>query len=321
MATVDDGIVNLRRFVAALATATAALEEIGEHIEGSAQKLVELEAYASEEGGELNEQLAELGSALDRERGEACDGLNQATRAAIEAQGTVGQSIDRLGGAAAEVETRAQSALAEIDKAHAELSERGFTDLARTVEDLEQAMEAEVRELDQAFDELKSAVDRVEGESQTTWDAADAEVDQSTADVGEVQTALENQTADSVSGLEAEAGQLEAFCTTLAGDVDLIYDVLDAGVHTAGQQWEQHAFQLGQESTRAIQAAEKEQLQQPLLALQGPFAELDQTLSSLGTLLQVATEVGHELSPLAEELAKCQQVVGQIDKLLNALAE
>src|SRR5574341_430855 len=109
MAGLDEGVVNLQRFVAALATATGALETIGQHIEASAQKLVELQDHASEDGGQLNDQLEDLASALDREQGEACDGLDEVAQAATAAQGTVAEAIDKADSAASHVESRTQA--------------------------------------------------------------------------------------------------------------------------------------------------------------------------------------------------------------------
>ncbi len=56
MATLDDGVTNLQRFVASLAMATSALEKSGEHFKESGQRFAQLEDEAGDEGDGLNGQ-------------------------------------------------------------------------------------------------------------------------------------------------------------------------------------------------------------------------------------------------------------------------
>ena len=62
MATLDQGVVNLQRFVGLLASATSAHEHVGDHVKEASRRFSELDNEAEQEGGGLNDHLTELGT-------------------------------------------------------------------------------------------------------------------------------------------------------------------------------------------------------------------------------------------------------------------
>lgn len=321
MATLDEGVVNLQRFIAHLAASTSALERSGDHFKESAQKFGELEDEVVEEGGGLNDELEEIGSTLDSAKGDAQDALMELIQAASEAQGTTGEAQTRIEEAASDLDEKAQTILGDLDEAHGHLTEQGFDALGQTLDGSQQELETESQEGEQALTELETAVAGFETEAQTAWDAAEGELDEAISDLSEGESSLQTAASEGVQGLETAGTEFEQSCSTLESAVDLIYDVLDKDVAEQGQEWEQHVQTIAKEAIGFVEAGAQERLEQPAIVVEEEaVASLSQEYGALEAVLDGATTTAEELKPLAEELAKCQTIVGQIDELMNALA-
>jgi hypothetical protein len=104
--------------------------------------------------------------------------------------------------------------------------------------------------------------------------------------------------------------------------VDVIYDALDAAVDQEGQDWEQNVDDLAKQAVAWAQSAAQERLEQPArLVEEQALAALEQEYAALGTVLEAGRDIAGDLDPLAEDLARCQAVVAQVDELMKALAE
>jgi hypothetical protein len=322
MATLDQGVTNLQRFVANLVMATGALQKTAEHVKATGQEFAALEDQATEEGGGLNDELEEVASALDTAKNDARDAVTDLTEAATEGQGTTGGAEAKVEGVASDLEQKARAVLTDLDEAHAHLTDQGFEALGRTLDESVQELEAEGQEAEQGFIELETAISNFETEARTAWDGAEADLDEATADLGEGETALATAAAEGGQGFDAAGGQFEQRCASLEQDVDQIYDRLDAAVAEQGQEWEQQAQGVAKEATGFVETGTQQRLERPATLVEDEaLASLSQEYSALRAVLDGATATASELEPLAEELQKCQTVVGQIDELLNTLAE
>ena len=321
MATLDEGVGNLQRFIAHLVASTGALERSAAFFKESGGRFGDLEDEVGDEGGGLNDELEELGTALDsgvHDAGEALTELTQAVREGEEAAGEGGQRLDQ---AARDVEEETGTTLDGVADANTRLTSQGFEALGQTLDREQKELETETQECEQAFDELETAAADSESEAQTAWDAADAELDEAMSDLTEAAAAFEAATDQGVQGFEAAAGDFEQHCADLASEVDVIYDALDAAVAQEGQEWDQAVRSFVSEALALAETAAREQVVQPAgLVEDEALGGLQQEYSALGDVLESARQTAEELDPLTQDLARCQQVVAKVDELLNALA-
>lgn len=321
MATLDEGVANLQRFIAHLVASTGALEKSATFFKDSGGRFSDLADEVGEEGGGLNDELEELGSALDSGVHDAEEALTELMQASREGDDAAGEGRQRLDQAAGGVEEETGTTLDGVADANARLASQGFETLGQTLDREQAELEAETRECEQAFGELEAGAGDSETEAQAAWDAAEAELDEAMSDLTEAATALEAATDQSTQGFEAAAGEFEQHCSDLASDVDVIYDALDLAVAQEGQEWDQAVRSFVAEALVFVETAAREQVEQPAaLAEDEALGGLQREYSALGDVLESARQTAEELHPLTQDLARCQQVVAKVDELLTALA-
>lgn len=321
MASLDEGVVNLQRFIAHLVNSTGALEKSSEHFNESSHRFGELEDEAAEQVGGLNDELEELGSALDSSLKGAEDALTELTQAATDAQGTSGEAQHRLEEAAASLENQAEKTDSELADGNARLTTEGFDALGRTLDEAQKELHAEAQDAEQVFTKLEDAIGTSQTEAEAAWDSAEAALDEATTELGQDASAFEAAADESVQGFDTAAGEFEQQCTDLASDVDLIYDALDSAVDQEGHEWEQNLEALAKEAAAWASGAAEERLEQPArMVEEEALNSLEQEYSAVGTLLEGGRDTAGELEPLADDLAHCQAVVAQVDQLMNAMA-
>jgi hypothetical protein len=321
MATMDAGVANLQRFIAHLAASTGALAKSADQFKQSGIALGEMEGTAAAEGGALNDELEELGSVVDGGRDEADDALGGLAEAATDAQGVIAEARAELAEAATETEEKTAAILGELGDAQARLIAEGFEALGSALEDVQQELAADALETLQAFTELEGAAGGWETEAGAAWDEAGAELDRAVAAHGEAASDVEAAAAEAVKGFQSAAAEFEQRCSQLESDVDVIYDALDAAVEEQGREWEREAQRMAGEAVASVQADAQQRLERPAVLLEDEaLVALAAEWSSMGAIFDGAAASAGELQPLADELARCQAVVGHIDELLNALA-
>lgn len=320
MAHLDDSVINLQHFVASLTLSTGALEPMCRHLEESARKLGELEEEAAEGGGGLNHQLEEFGTALDTARSDAREAMADLTQAAADGHTKADQAQDGVEQAASHVDETAQAVLSDLDEIDSQLTNQGFQPLAQSLDESEQELETESHESEQAFTELETAVQGFETGARAAWEGADTELDQALADLSEGESALESEAEGGVRGFASATADLEQACSSMEGEVELIYDALASGVEAQGQEWERAVRSEAQQAAGFVDAGTQQRLEQPAGMVENEaLAALTKEYSALGLLLDVSTATATVLEPLAEDLVKSHFVVGQIDELMAAL--
>jgi chromosome segregation ATPase len=321
MATLDEGVVNLQRFVGLLASATSATQQVGDHVKEAAGHFAQLETEAEQEGGGLNDELTELGQALETEEAEALSAMTELQQAATEAQGKADEAQDKVEKAATDLDEKAGAVESGLEQASEQLTNEGFQPLTQALDEAQQEMEKESNEEEQAFTELESAVGTFESEAETAWNEAEAELEEATGELNEGETQLETESKEGVQGFETAADKLESDCTDLEQDVDAIYSELSTGVEAQGQAWQQAVQAASQEALTFTNEARQQQLDQPAaLVKDEALSTLTQEYEALNTVLEAATIAVNGLEPLAEDLVKSQGVLGEIDSLMAALA-
>ena len=321
MTTLDDGILNLRRFVANLVQATSALEQVTDHFEECERRFTQLQDEAGDEGGGLNDQLQELGTTLESGEKDAGEALGDLAQAATDGQQTITEAEDDLEQATSQVEQKAQAVVSDLDQAHHQLVDQGFLPLIQDLEEAERELEAQGQETGQAFTEWETTLQGLEAEAKASWDAAEGELDEAASDLAQDETALEGEATEAVRDFDSMATSLEQAGTALEGDVDTVHDLLDAGVQEQGQEWEQAVERHAREAQAFVEAGATQRLEQPAQTVEDmALASLTREYTALDAVLDSGAAVAGEVEPLAAELAKCLTVVGHIDKLLNAMA-
>ena len=321
MATLDDGVVNLQRFVGLLVTATSATEQVGDHVTESSRQFSQLEDQAADEGGGLNDHLTELAQAIEHDEAEVTSAMNDVMQAATDAQEAAGDAHDKVEQTATDLDQKAGAIEHDLEQASGQLTSEGFQPLSQALDEAQQEMDSESNEEEQAFTELEGAVGGFESESETAWNEAETELDQATTDLTEAESELESEAKEDVHAFEDAAGALEGACTELDSAVDAIYDVMSQGVEAQGQSWQQAVQAAGQEALTFATDAHHQQLDQPAAMVKDEaLAKLQQEYEALDTVLEAATTAVSGLEPLTEELIKCHGALGEIDALMDALA-
>jgi len=321
MATLDDGVANLQRFIAHLVASTGALETSTESFRDSGGRFADIEDEVDQEGGGLNDRLDELGSALDSGLDDAERALTELTQAAREGEGSAAGGQQRLDQAATDVAEEAERTLDGAADASARLVAQGFEALGQTLDQQQKEIEAKTDACEQAFSELEATADTSETEAEAAWDAAQAELDEAMSDMTEAASAFEAATAQTVDAFEAAAGEFEQHCSDLQSEVDVIYDALDAAVAQEGQEWDQQARSFVTAAVGFVASGAQERVEQPARLVEDEaLGCLEQEFSALADVLRSAEQTAGQLDPLTADLARCQQVVAKVDELLNAMA-
>jgi chromosome segregation ATPase len=321
VATLDEGVINLQRFVGLLATATSATEQVGDHVKESSRHFSQLEDEAEQEGGGLNGHLTELAQALETDEAEAVSAIADLAQAATEAQTAAGGAHDKVEQTATDLDEKAGAIENGLEQASGQLTSEGFQPLSQALEEAQREMDTESHEEEQAFTELESAVSGFESEADTAWNEAETELDEAAADMTAAETELQTASNEDVHEFESAAGALESACTELEGAVDTIYDVMSQGVEAQGQSWQQAVQASGHDALTFVTDAHQQRLDQPAAMVKDEaLATLSHEYEALDTVLGAATTAVSELPPLAEELIKCHGAFGEIDALMDALA-
>jgi hypothetical protein len=136
----------------------------------------------------------------------------------------------------------------------------------------------------------------------------------------------ESELAAEASGahqaFDSAASEIDGACHSLEGEIRTIYDTFTAGVDTVGGELGGAAHNLLQQVVGFVEAGGHSRLDEPANVLEeDALRPLGEEYAALGAALHSAAATGAELEPLADELVKSKTVVGQIDKLVNAVTE
>jgi chromosome segregation ATPase len=321
MATLDEGVLNLQRFVGLLLTATSATQQVGHHVSEASRRLSRLEDEAEQEGGGLNDDLTALGQTLESEEAEALSAMTELSEAAGDARDKARDAQDKVETTATDLDDTSDGVDTGLEQASQQLTSEGFQPLIQALDEAQQEMDIESSEEERGFAELDSAVGRFESEAGTAWTGAAAELEDGAGGLTEGESDLRTESAEGAQGFESAAGALESACTDLEADVDAIYDVLSQGVEAQGQAWQQAVQAAGHEAHSFTIEARQHHLEEPAAMVKDEaLAMLAQEYAALDTVLEAAATVVGDLEPLAHDLAKCQAVLGDIDALTAALA-
>jgi uncharacterized phage infection (PIP) family protein YhgE len=321
VATLDDGVRNLERFLGYLALATGEVQRVATELAATEQELAQLERDAGEQGGALSDWLEELRSGIDSAAQEATDAVSALAEGGGAAREVVSEGLDRLQEGAELAEERVEGAGDDVDEGHARLLEQGFEALGQMLDGLGQDVETARGQAEACTDELLAGVQGYRTETDDAWAGADASTGQAAGDCAALAASVEESVRDSMQMLEAEGGAVEQACSSLAGDLDAIYDGLS---QTADEEEKALAAALA-DVTEAVdghvESGRADLLEGPSQELEtGALPRLSAGLDGVAALLGDAASLREQLPALTADLAKCQVIVGKVDELLQAMA-
>jgi predicted nucleic acid-binding Zn-ribbon protein len=322
MATIDDPIANLQRFIASLIMSNGALEKITQHVQETARGFTQLEDEAHEHGSSLKEHLEEFRSKLDTAEDEVRQAIEELRHTAADGQQTLAEAEGNIEQAGSNFEEKANAVSAHLDEEHSRLTDQGFTVLAHTLDQAEQQLETERQESEPAFKELEGAVHGFETQAQTAWEAAHGALEHATADFSHEESALAAEASGAHQAFDSAASEIDSACHSLEGEVGAIYDAFTAGVDVAGGELGGTAQNLLQEAIGFVEAGGQSRLEHPTDTLEtDALSPLGEEYAALGATLHSAAVTAAELELLADDLVKSKVVVRQIEKLVNAATE
>lgn len=324
MATLNDadGIANLQRFVANLAAATAALETITDHVQEASPHLEQLEKDAGDHGGGLNDRLEGLRETIEKGQEavrQAIDEVGQAGTAGRDVIAAAEATVDRASGELAE---RAQAVSSHLDERHARLAEQGFAPLGQSLDEIDHQLERAREGSQHAFEELEAGLRGFATEAQAAWDGGISALERTAAELAAEGAALVAEASSAQEALASSGAGLEAFCSTLDTEISAVYEGFAASADTAAQELAEAGRSRLQDAAGFLEASGQSRLEDPADTLDAEgFGPLGEESAALDEVLGSAALTAAEVEPLAGELAKCQAIVGEIEKLLNAIAE
>jgi predicted nucleic acid-binding Zn-ribbon protein len=322
MATTDDPIANLERFIATLAAANGALEKITQHVQETSQGFTQLEAETHDHGGSLKEHLEGFRSSVDTAEEEVRQAIDEIGQAAAGGQQALAEAEGHVEQAGSDFEEKAHAVSAHLDEEHSRLTDQGFTVLGHALDEAEQQLESERQELEQAFKELEGAVHASETEAQAAWEAGHGAYENSTSDLSHEESGLAAEASGAHQAFDSDASEIDSVCHSLDGEIEAIYHAFTAAVEAAGGELGGAAQNLLQQAVGFIEAGGQSRLEEPANTLEADsLRPLGEEYAALGATLNSASAIAAELEPLADDLVKSKAVAGQIDKLVNTIQE
>lgn len=322
MASVDDSVANLQKFI-------GEAEAAASHLTHSNVQLQEISEGVEQLGQRAQSEIADLNGALQdglQELGSGREALVTALEGvADEADESVSDAIDAkesdLEDAVREMEDEAESSKDELEQACDRVTDDGFRVHAEALQNLESGLDDAQQASEEAFESLAGEVQSLQARGEAVKEEtagalaeAESEAEREAADLGERFDAARTEWAQTI-----DEGLRES-CEEVGGQVQQLYaDWGEAVGGLAGEideecapPFEAAATFLEQESYQALEQAVTELLQTPseaLLVEQGEAAGV----------LEAGSAVAEALTVLIPDLRVSVSVVGEIERLLNEL--
>ena len=318
----DQSVENLQRFIGILNTA---IEEVHEHASTIEDHADTVEDLDSDTQGAIEDLSSALSDFEDDLVGSEHDALEQIQALRSDAREGTDQ---RLARAESEIE-RAQGDFdgvmedgsSRIEEAHSELTSDGFGGLETTMEGVESALAEDRQEAEGAFDQLDGAVAEFETRATGAYTDTTGEMDQTIAEVGSQQSAIETDGDDGVKALDGVGDDIDAFCRAKAVELIGLYDGWGPEFTTESTELIDEVSTLLIEASVAIDTLIQDELTEPVdTVLNDAFTPYLAELGDLQAFIDDARgPATSELALLVDDLEKALAVIATIAELLRAL--
>jgi hypothetical protein len=322
MASLDDGIANLQKFIGEAGGSAAYLLQASGLLETAAEKIEGLDQEAQTDIGAVNRILSEAEGDLASARSGAVEALTSLGQLAEEAaDDTLDTREGELEDAGDETEQAAETVRDDLDEAYSRLDDDGFRPHDTAMDDLGTGALDAKDAAEQAFEALADDVASLSSRGQALGDGAASGLAETESEVEAEVTVLAGR-FDAVKDVWHDSidGGLQASCDEVGAALQQIYTdwegavggVAEALGDAAGAPMERVASYLEKDAHQGVEDAVGE-------TLRGPAEALLTESAQVGGAAEGAAVVAESVGVLVGDLRVSVSVVGQIDKMLSEL--
>jgi hypothetical protein len=317
----DDGIENLRRYLAIAANALERIQATTPEIESQGNSLDDLagevdskmSAFDSETDGFLTDlqsaetdALEEVSKVTSLAQDAADDRLPDAEHDAEEAGGRIEGSMDAGG--------------QELTSDHQALNGEGFDALASALEAAQQAFDATRTQNEAAFQALKQAMEGFEQDAESAYTDSGHELEGASGECATEASNLGTETTGLVDAMGTAGSEFGGKVAEVETEAEGAYDGINQQVESEARELTEGVHQALEAEAQHLATELTDSVEQASTLVTNSSA--GPHLEELGTLREAvwrAESAGADLEPLVGDLQRCQQVMDLIDQLLNAL--
>jgi hypothetical protein len=319
MAAFNESVGNLQEFNGILREAISRLNEQTPSLEAQATALQQLETQAGGSLDELNSALEQIDGAFDGQSAHAGEEVQQLTAAA--AKGT----DSRLPEAQQDVDERAstlEQALAgdgaTLEGHWSDLHTSGFEPAAGVLVSLATEAESLQQGAEGAFDDADAELAAARADADATHGAVDGAASGFASETDGQQGAAE-EVGQVASVLEQSAGELSGAIDAMVAELEQAYTTLGQEAGKADDEMVAEVYGIIQEAGTGVDEEGREVEQGVTQVGEGASAQLVGVLTQTEALVAAGENVTEPCSSLVPELAKCRDVAGEIERLLQAM--
>jgi hypothetical protein len=320
MVAFNESVTNLQEFNALLRESISRLSEQTQSVETESGTLQQLETQTGSSLDELNSAIDHIDTSFEGQATHAGEEVQQLTAAAAKG------SDSRLAAAQHDIDERASSveqALAHdgatLESDWSDLHGSGFEPADSVLTSLATETEALQHGAEQGFDDADAQLASARTEAAGAQSAVEGAASGFASDTDGQQGAAE-EVAQVAALLDQAAGEISTAVEAVATELERAYDAL---AQEAGQATDE----LVTEVSGLIEGAgtgidqEGHQVEQGVSQVgEGASAQLVNVLTQTETLVSAGESVTEPCTTLVPELAKCRDIAGEIERLLQAMA-
>jgi chromosome segregation ATPase len=320
----DDGIEKLEALCTLLGQTSAVVTRDGEILDARGDSLDRTEDEARKRCEQIAERLATALDEVNDLHEDAVDASDRLSEAAHElASARLASAEDSVESARSSFEERLIEERSELEQGFQDLFETGFTSLATAVDEMETELAQAGESARQGFEVLEHGITEVGQQASEDGARTVAALQEAERNVAEDDAELEQQVAVHTDVWTEELPEaVRAECASVAEPLEVLYREWEAEVVAEGDELSEGVASLLEDAADivAVEAG------QPLAS--AAEAAVDDSLAALSGQQDALTPVLGEGEPaseaaagLVDDLVVARQLVSEIDRLLNAIAD
>jgi uncharacterized protein YukE len=320
MAAFNESVTNLQEFNALVREAVSRLTEQTRSLEGEAGTLQQLDTGTAAGLDELNAAIGQLETAFEGHAAQAGEEVQQLTAAAAKgSDARLPQAQQDIDERASAVEQALERDGAALEGAWSDLQASGFEPADSVLTSLATEAESLQHGAEQAFDDADAQLDAAQGDATAAESAVEGAASGFASETDGQQGAAE-EVATVAAMLDQAAGELSSTVEAMVAELEQAYETL-------GQETGQATDEMVTEVSGLIETAgtslddDSRQVEQAVAEVgDGASAQLVGALSQAEALVCAGETITEPCTTLVPELAKCRDIAGEIERLLQAMA-
>lgn len=318
----DEGVLNLERFIGILMNTIEQVQDHTSTIEDHANTLEDLDNDAEGALNDLTGALDDFEEGLESSEGDSVQEIGELRQLASEGEGQrLVQAESDTEQAGSEFESGVQEGRDALEQAQGSLTDDGFEQLGSTVEGVISAIGDSQQQAESDFEELDSAVAGAQTRSTEALSGSEDSFGQTVDELTDKKEGLVTDAGDCVTAFDGLGDDIDGQARTLAGELEGLYGGWTGDVDTDAEDFNEAVETLMSDTAAYVDTVTEDQLQAPAeTVLDDAIEPYLQELAELQSVLDEArTSAEGDLLPLVDELERALGVVATIDQLLNAV--